>query len=281
MNKKIVPALAFIGATLGSGAALADSFADLRLTLSYNDNLSYGNYDCDILDDTVATLAATYGMPRPAGEYGTLSYVFTGKYDAYGNYSDLNTASLQAGVFYKRKLGVGTNVPWYQLGATAEYRSVADSLRDAAVLDLSASVGKRFTDRISAKLGYAYNQADADNATFDTRMHSASLSGDYLLSDDWVIFGSFSHYAGDVVANANPNSYIIAQAAASVSDPAFGSGRYAYRLDARTNVIGVGANYYLSDTSSLELAYQQRDSDIGYYTSYVSNIYTLNYLYSF
>jgi hypothetical protein len=145
----------------------------------------------------------------------------------------------------------------------------------------SASVGKSFSDQVTASINYGYTSTSADNDTFDTELHSIGVNGDYLLTEDWLLFASYTRYSGDIVATTRPNTYIIQQSDAIVSDPAYGPGRYAYRLDADTDVIKVGANYYLSENSSVELVYMRRDSDIGQYTDYSSNIYTLNYLFGF
>lgn len=276
------PRLALAAAVLLCAAPLhAEPFSDIKASISYNDNLSYGNYGYDVLDDTITSLSYSRGYPQPAGEFGILSYMLGAGVDVYANYGDLNTVGVEGGAFYKSKLGIGPTVPWYQVGGTLGYQAVSDGRRDAMLLKLSANLGKRFSEEASAKLMLGYSQKSADNKTFDGSMLSLGLGGDYLLNDDWLLFASFTRYSGEVVATTTPNAYIIQQSDAITADKAYGQGRFAYRLDGETDAFELGANYYLSDNSSLELVYSQRDTSVGYYTSYSSNIYTLNYLYSY
>lgn len=85
---------------------------------------------------------------------------------------------------------------------------------------------------------------------------SLSLSADYTLSSSWLLSLGYIYRDGDVASTAVPNDRIVAAAAAITDDPAFGAGRFAYRLDAEVHTLSIDLDGAMSQNSSLVLGYE-------------------------
>jgi len=258
----------------------ADSFTDIQVDVNYNDNISFGTSGNDILSDFMLTPSVVYGIPVALGN-GTLTYLASLDTTVHKTYSQLNHVRFLGGISFKDKFGMG-DVPWYTLGAKVGYNYSADNLRDASFAELDASIGKHLNDELTIGLAYALNTQKAKSTVFDTTTHALSLTADYLLTDNIQLLTSYTYMKGDIVATTRPNASIIAQSNGIVADPAFGAGRFAYKLKAdRIQIIKLGGNYYLSDNSAIEVNIQVRDAKVGYLTDYTSNIYTVSYIFNF
>jgi len=266
--------------------AWADTFIDMQVDVVSNDNVSIGNHLPDRVPDNALVLSTRLGFPMPLGD-GMLTPTVSVEHSEYQTYPLFNRTWMKAGLTFKDKFGIG-NVPWYTLGAVVGYKYSADDLRDATYIAVKAGLGKHWGENLTLNFDYTYDIENAVHEVFDTKRHTLSLSGDYLLSDDWMLLFDYTYVQGAVAANMYPNSHIVADANnVFVVDPVFGPGRSAYKLEGeRLDKIGLGVNYYVDEQSAVEFnyAYWQGSRLVGFksiWSNYYETIYTLSYIVSY
>lgn len=266
--------------------AWADTFIDMQVDVVSNDNISIGNHLPDRVPDDALVLSARLGFPMPLGD-GMLTPTVLVEHSEYQTYPLFNRTWMKAGLIFKDKFGIG-NVPWYTLGAVVGYKYSADDLRDATYIAVKAGLGKHWGENLTLNFNYIYDMENAAHEVFDTKRHTLSLSGDYLLSDDWMLLFDYTYVQGAVAPNMYPNSHIVADANnVFVADPVFGPGRSAYKLEGeRLDKIGLGVNYYVDEQSAVEFnyAYWQGSRLAGFksiWSNYYETIYTLSYIVSY
>jgi len=264
-------------------SAWADGFANAQIELISNDNISYGNHLKDRVGDTSIAFKALIGDGEPLGD-GIFSTVYSLEYNAYKNYTAFNHGFIGVDVTFKDKFGVG-NVPWYIIGAELGYKYSNEALRDASFMSFNVEVGKHFTDDLTLSVGYSYEIENAANQVFDTKRKIMNVSGDFLWTEDLLIFGGYTLTRGDVAANMFPNGHIKADVNnVYVTDPVFGPGRSSYRLpDETLQETMVGVNYYVNENAALEASYSQIKGAVKktIWSSYYENKISISYIASY
>ena len=116
---------------------------------------------------------------------------------------------------------------------------------------------------------------------FDQDRLSLSLSADYTLSEAWLLTLGYIFRDGDVASTAVPNNRIIAAAEAITDDPAFGVGRFAYRLDAEVHTLTVDLDRAMGRDSSLVIGYQFQQTNAAGGIDYDKSLLQLSYVHGF
>lgn len=231
---------------------------DTEFGLLHDDNISRADHGTDTFEDYIATISATLAYRLAAGRRGSLS--LRGGLDGhqYLHWDELSRLRLGGVVEYRFQPRAGYTAVWYALTLAAAYAWHRDSaIRDAAEVALGASAGKRLTDRIAARAGYAYELARAsDGAAFDTDRHRVFADLDYTLSEPAILYGGIEWRDGEVVSTAAATPAIRAMARAAETDEVFSTAtvrRVAYRLNAETLVGRLGVNYALSNRTAFDV----------------------------
>ena len=208
------------------------------------------------------------------------------------DFGDMSSIGFVGRAAYRFQPSPGFTTPWVELAAGIETLSHRDSdIRDGHIASLSASLGKYLTDRIRIEGGAGYDQRDASEGNvYD--LSNAKFWGalDYKLTSSTTFYGSATWLSGEQVFtlfNTAAWSGLYAYANASASDPVFapafgGAAPTAYKVDADTTVLELGANIGLKGNQALDLGVSWFDSkaDEGG-GSYDGAIVRVGYLYRF
>jgi hypothetical protein len=246
-------------------AARADTFAEARAGVVYDDNLTRAQRDADIRADTAARVAASGGWyVAPTGQDG-LSLWVHGEADAYARFHGLDTVSAGAGARWRHKFGVGLDVPWLAVTLDASHGAWRDDIRDGNRLDARLEAGKRFGETFDASLGVTLDRRTADHdrpvvpgisgKVFDLSGRSAFARAAWDVTPDFQVGVRADVRRGDVVSTTRINFAIFEASDAIAADPAFGPGFFAYRLRGTTTTATLNLSYALSDRASLNLTY--------------------------
>jgi hypothetical protein len=250
---------------LAAAAARADTFADLRTGIVYDDNLTRAQRDADIRADTAARVAGSGGWYlAPTGQDGVSLWLHA-EADAYARFHGLDTVSAGAGARWRHKFGVGLDVPWVALSVDASHGAWRDDIRDGNRLDARLEAGKRFGATFDASLGVTLDRRTADHdrpvvpgisgKVFDLTGQSAFARAAWDVTPDFQVGLRADVRRGDVVSTTRINFEIFEASDAIAADPAFGPGFFAYRLRGTTTTATLNLSYALSDRASLNLTY--------------------------
>ncbi|MBF0254935.1 MAG: hypothetical protein HQL47_00420 [Gammaproteobacteria bacterium] len=301
-----------LGLTLALAAspALARTFFDFQLDANYEDNVGRAEADADRLSDRSHSLGAAVKSFHLLGDHAGVTFKGSVEQVDFARLDGLDRLNLGLGANLRYKPDLAYGAPWYGLNLNLTQSNFDSSLRDGVTLDLEAMAGKRFTDRILGKLGLGYNEHFVSNdlgpkvgksdpevfATQNTRLFAGL---DYNLSN-WVVYANYTYQVGDVVSTSTPTAKAIAAADAIWKDDAIGpsytttapaypggmvgsmqQARYAYRIDADTQIADVGFNYAITRSTALDFMLRYVDvqgeggNDYDNYSAHLGLYYRL------
>ncbi|WP_409524729.1 hypothetical protein [Nitrincola sp. MINF-07-Sa-05] len=268
-----------LSVSLVSPVSALDFSADT--TLTRHQNLNKAGYTEDRRNDTSVQLDAGVTW-QPAIQTPGLLY-FTGDLSAraYDHYTGLNQRELVLGAHYNQRMGLGPDVPWWQVTALYNFRDVNDSQRDSHGWWLGLTLGKALTANLDGRVWLA---ADGQKGKGDR--HSAmsealqgrkvyDLSGwqfggelTYWFTDQLSGLVSLSYRDGDIVSSSTqsqPMGY------AWLMDPVFGMGTY--RAGAKVYDSQLGLMYSVSEQTMLSVGYQHLNARTDLPDSYPYRTY--------
>jgi len=238
---------------------------DLSLGFSHDDNVSRAAHAADIRAENLLTLAAAATWQYRLGDRSGFIASARTRFEGHERFGALSNIGLGGFVAYRFKPVRGYTAPWFSIEGTLGVRQHNDSdIRDSLLSSLGLVAGKRFTDRIRARGGFAYHRRTAFNdEVFDNRRRRVFLDLDYRPRANLGFHGRYSYAWGDVVSNSRPNPRIGAAAEVIVPDDAFdracgpgaarASGYCAYRLDGASHSFRLAGTYRVSQGMSLEI----------------------------
>lgn len=208
------------------------------------------------------------------------------------DFGDMSSLGFAGRAAYRFQPSPGFTSPWLELAAGLEALRHRDSeIRDGYILSASASVGKYLTDRIRIEGGAGYESRNApEGEVYD--LANAKFWGalDYKLTSSTTFYGSVTWLTGEQVFtlfNTAAWSGLYAYGKASASDPVFapafgGAAPTAYKVDADTTLLELGANIALKGNQALDFGVSWFDSkaDQGG-GSYDGATFRAGYLYRF
>jgi hypothetical protein len=273
-----------VGGMLALAPATHALSIDSEIAYTNDDNVTRAQRDSDILNDQFVSVSAglTYvgwlNMNHRVIYRGFLRAEIYDKYDGLSN----NTAGVNLNYQYR---AAGTiTAPTYGAfikAAIAEYDS---DLRDSNLYSAGVSWRKPFSDRITFTTILAGNVRDSDSTVFDTKEVSLLANVDYLIGSRWTLYLTLNYLDGDVVSTAVPGLAVVNAAEAINADDAFGgaaANRFAYRLDAQTNVVTLGTNISFGEQHSLDVSARWADSKATGGISYERRLFSAAYLIRF
>ena len=254
-------------------AFAAKPYFDLAVDLGHEENLLRAEASSDRLDDTRLDLSAAVGYPVLLGEHSGIYFRGAVEHSEYQSYHGFDNLRLSGSATWRYKPDLSFSAPWFSVGLKlAEWEFDESELRDSHVWELEAMAGKRFTDRISGRLGAAYRERHAttdqlgliaNERLFDMTNRRWFAGLDYQLGRlTW--YGQYSYQTGDVVSTAVPTRKVVLASEEIQFDdaaPRSAAGRYrfGYRLDADTRLLDLGLNIAVSRTSAVDVALQYAD----------------------
>lgn len=208
------------------------------------------------------------------------------------DFGDMSSIGVAARAAYRFQPSPGFTSPWVELAANLETLTHRDSdIRDGYIVSATASIGKYLTDRIRVEGGAGYEQRVASEGdVYD--LGNARLWGalDYKLTSSTTFYGSATWLTGEQVFtlfNTAAWSGLYAYGKAAARDPVFapafgGVAPMAYKVDADTALLELGANIALTGSQALDFGVGWFDSkaDQGG-GSYDGATFRAGYLYRF
>ncbi|MBT7951634.1 MAG: hypothetical protein HN764_08425 [Gammaproteobacteria bacterium] len=238
-------------------------YIDADINIRYEDNLSRTSKGSEVEEDMVTALSAGGGYVKKLDDKSQLMFSAYLAHEHFAEFTDLNNVAVNTSMIYTIQPNKGYTQPWYEISLNlTKLKFNKSNIRDSFILNTQASAGKRFTDRLTARLAYSYERRYSDGDVFDTENHELDSGIIYSYSPRIALFANYRLSLGEVVSTARPNPIIIAASESVAPDDVFTSGtgpgcanrRCAYRIDALSHHFEVGMEFNLSQTVSLDLS---------------------------
>jgi len=263
---------------------------DLALTLLRNDNIGRAQKERDIISDNSAKffLSAGYDIDFGLSRIYTLS-TFVEK-ESFEVIKGMEHTTVGASINYQWQPDIEEpDTASYQLNLSVQDDDFTSDQRDSTTSIAILSVSKPISDNISLSAGYEYRQRDSESNVFDLNTQQVFLSADYFINQDWTLYAAYNQTEGptwSTVQSEFCNGVVATDIYPIVSwsnelefDQAFNDslcGNWVtYQLDATTQTLTAGVNWFMSDTFSLDFSTTQVEVDASGSNEYSSKVYTL------
>ena len=283
--------LAFVLGACCPAAAMADWIADVEAGFLHDTNLNNAELKSDIRKDTALTASLSIGQFLQLTQSDSLTVTANVKGETYRHFSGMNNLVAGMTLSVRRKLAIGAAAPWVRVSASAARLDFQESVRDGWLYRAAIAAGKRFAQRWELQAEYSYEKRTGDHATrtvaalpgdvFDLTSHAVTLDARYSLSEKTLLFAAYTWREGDVVSTSAPNAKIFRASAALTRDPVFGPAARAYRLEAKSHTVSVGASQAISSHSAVNVSYQRQMTYAEGDNNYFKNIFAASYAHSF
>lgn len=242
------------------------------LSVLSDDNVTRAQGGDDIKKDTIIDVRGDghYALNISANHGVTFSgFVQAEEYRDYDGVSNLE-AGME--VEYRFRTRAGFTAPLYSFyikGFQADYET---DNRDGNTVEYGLRFRRRMTDRIVVAAGAGRSHRSADGRVFDLDRTRYFAHVDYRLTDRVQSYLAYYYVDGDTysissvdLTGAGGNYYEAVE-----WDPAFSADRdrWAYRLDAKTDIFRLGLNVGITGNSSIDLSIDAIDSEASGYGPY-------------
>ena len=241
---------------------------DLSSTLEFNDNVARAEVHTQSESDTLWTHQANLALRHRFNE--KLGLLISGRlaYTRHFSFTDLNNFQTGFSTGLHFKPFAGYSMPWFALDARGTGLAYEGSrIRDGWKVDLSVSTGKRFTDRLSGRIGWGVDRREGrGHEVFDISGRRVFTGLDFSATRQLTLYSNYAYRDGSVVSTARATTKIIRGSNAIVRDPVFGGlterpTRFAYQIDAQSHELEVGGNYAISRTVALDARLRYLDTN--------------------
>jgi hypothetical protein len=249
-----------------------------------DDNISRAQNDADIEKDGFYTVSGNAAYSTGFGRLTALIFSAVATVEEYSDFDGLSNTQLALKIDYRFQPSLRFGVWQWSIFAGARDIDSETDIRDGSLTEFGFTATKRLTDRITTTLGATASEREAEGDVFDVERTRYFGNIDWSFDRTWAAYLTYSYIDGDVFSTASPSVEIISWADAIEPDNAFGglaNNKFAYRLDAGTTVIRLGANFALGHSSSIDVSYDNVDTDAAGPNSYTINMFTLGYLHQF
>jgi hypothetical protein len=273
----------------------ANTFADLRVGIAQEDNVSKGIGGADIHDDSYFLLEGGVGkflQIRP-GQSVTLGVSAAAQryYEMAGFDADI----IGAQAAYNHKFALGAYAPTVSLALGLSQEARRGRERDRQLHDLTLSYSKRLSPAwgVYAAVMREWSEGTKDgfraaantypwwawnvgDDIFDFTQSSFLASADYTFVNGSTLTASYTFTDGHSVASGLvPNDPLMAISSAIAFDPAFepswDSSQAAYLIRSDTHVYALDWSLALGPNSALDFGYEYRDIQAPSSTSYTGS----------
>jgi hypothetical protein len=229
---------------------------DLVSSIRYDDNLNRAQRGSERQDDGIFAVSADGSYRRQLTANSGLIAKLGLETEVHADIGDLDMIRAKTSLTYLMQAASGFGAPWFALTAAFQLDEYsASDIRDGTVATLGAEAGKRFTDRIAARLGYEVrNRNPSSKRVFKQRQGIFHVLGDYSVTDRIGAYLKYEYLDGGVVTTAAPNMRFRGVVRSFWRDRAFGPGMVAWRLDGHTHAFRLGGKYVLAKHTALDLA---------------------------
>lgn len=236
--------------------------------LGYDDNIGRSEYEQDRQEDFSIELGATISRSIRLNEKSGMALRAGLHLKEQFDYDDLSRISFNAGARYRLQPYPGFTAPWLEVSLDTERLEHRDSeIRDGWIHGFGIGIGKYFTDRLRASIGWhAQKRVAQEGRSYDISNQFWKANIDFRLTPKGSLYASAARIFGDQVSSApqstlGPNPL---QPTAQTADPALqenGISRTAYRFDADTDTFELGYNHALTGSTAIDLSVRYFEAD--------------------
>lgn len=282
--------------SLGSLPLNAQWFGGSALELRSNNNLSRSPLTTYAMEDVAALASVDGGRHLQTGDYTGLTLAAALSREQFRRYSSLSQTRVNVAATLEHKFGVGDRAPLLQLGASIERAVFNASQRNHWLHTVRLGYRQRLTDSMQFSAAIAHEKQHGD---FDrlrrTLPPAPQLPGDVwnleaLLASaaiEWDtgpaswLTASLQYRDGETAASIPPHPSILLQSTAVTSDPVFGSGFVAYRIDASSRQLSLDWNLALSDAATAYIGVERQLTRGGASLRYQAGIIRTGVVFSY
>jgi len=200
-----------------------------------------------------------------------LSGNVSASYEQNGDIEGLGESRYRAGLGWFREYKQRGGAPFYRVSVGAGYVDSETQIRDAVVLDATASLNLQFTQFFDNTFGTQVISSMAETEVFDTTKLILFTTANFSPFARVVLRAGLRYVIGDEISTATPTLPIVNHAKVIEADNAFGGleeERFAYLIDANSAIVEFGIGYSVSAAIEGNLLYRyvdtSADGDIGY-----------------
>lgn len=232
--------------------------AGFELSVLSDDNVSRARASWDVEEDVITRAGAD---ARYALGSVNRALILTGHAlnESYRDFDGLSSVQAGLGAEYRFRTRNGFGAPVYSFyinGVQADYET---DNRDGSTLEYGLRVRRQFTDRIALAAGTGRSERTADGVVFDLEQTRYFAHLDYRVPNLFQTYLAYYFIDGDAytVSSVSPADYGGGSFYDAVEwDPAFSMARrhWAYRLDARTDVLRLGFNIPIDGDNAIDIS---------------------------
>jgi hypothetical protein len=278
---------------LSSASARPEWGFDATGGFSYDDNLSNGFEADDRNADTAAVIDISGGWYEQLTSSTAISLNLLAHSDSFFHYTGLSNVGLGARAQLRTKLGLGSTAPWLAIAAQGVYHNYHYDYLDGWQYAAGATLGTQLSERWSVRGTIRYDAYVADRSQppivptmvgspYDVYGWNFGAQAALLVTPADRVSLSYTWRTGTVTSVTHPDEEIFEYSDRVAVDPVFGSGEFAYRINANTQTISLAWSHTLSRHTALSLLYAYRRSQAEYdLGQYYANVLSVNFTYSY
>lgn len=268
-------------------AEWVDWIAEASIDFEYNDNLPLSAFERDERDDVSWHPLARVGRAYQLTDRTRAQFVAQITGDIFATFSALDAVEVGGELSLQHKFGVG-NAPFLRGTVYGGYKDVDDRQRSGERVQAGVLLGKRFSPRFDAALGYTFAHQGGNNGTivvptiptdvFDLQFHTISAVGNFLLLPDLLFTAGYAFRTGEIASHctvANVGTVLATENVKAIHFDGVGTdpgvfGGCVYRLDADAHAATASFNYGITERIAIEAGYrfQHGKADFLDYTNH-------------
>lgn len=265
-----------ISASTLSHAEWVEWVLDPTVELRNDSNINLSAFSADEESDTTLRLALEGGRYYQISDRSRLRLTANLEAQNYDEFDLLNSVAISGKIAVIHKLGLGKKAGWISPHLTFGYNDVKDDIRSGNFSDLGITAGKRLSDRFDMSASLVYSKAKGKEGpqivptissdVFDQDHWTASLQGNFLITNRLLLLAAIKHFDGDFVSACTVGNVgtVLAKekVEAITADAVFGG--CVYRLNGDGNSASLDLSYATGRHSSLNIGvdYQKGKADV-------------------
>jgi hypothetical protein len=181
--------------------------------------------------------------------------------ESYSDFDGISSVQAGLGLEYRFRTHAGFSAPIYSFYINDTRADYETDNRDGDTLEYGLRVRRQYTDRIALAAGAAQSERKAEGRVFDLKQTRYFAQLDYEVPNLFQAYLAYHYIDGDVysISPVAPAAYGGGSDfyEATEFDPAFSApGRpwWAYRLDARTDILRFGFNVAFNGNNAIDIS---------------------------
>jgi len=240
----------------------SDTFIDFEATIGADDNVTRAADNFDIEHDAFFTLAGTVGQILLVNKSGILKGKILLEANKFARFDGLSNVVAAGKINYTFGFGSGFGVPWFSLEADYGVVEFESFLRDSNIGRATATMGMQIDDSTTARLGFSYQNRDAESKVFDTENTSFFVNLDWEVVRKHIVYATYKYDEGDIFSSATDvEVYVIDASSGNIVEDDVFIGKRTYRVDGTTQFVTLGYNMIRNLDSSFDFSARYLESE--------------------